>query len=394
MRIILYTGKGGVGKTSISAATAVRASEKGYKTVIVSTDMAHSLSDSFDLDIGYEPKRLRKNLWAQEINVTTELTRNWGNLQQFVVKFLKYQGFADVMAEEFSIFPGMEELFSLLKLMDYVEEKKYDLAIIDCAPTGSTIRMLSFPDILEWYMSKFFNFERKLMKAVRPVAKRVTKMPLPKDDVYKSIEDLYYRIDALKQILSDADRSSIRIVMNPEKMVIKESQRVYTYLGLFGFSVDCIVMNRIIPDGVTDSYFDGWKTQQKKHLQLAHECFSPLPILEVGLQSEEVVGVKLLKKLARDLFKERDPADVLFPGNPMEIYQEGDEHVMKLALPFISKEDAEVWVKGEEIIISIGTFRRNIILPRSLIGLDIKEAKLAGGFLTVRFDTSGKGGDS
>jgi arsenite-transporting ATPase len=394
LRIILYTGKGGVGKTSMSAATAVHISEMGYKTIVLSTDMAHSLSDSFDVDIGYGLKRIEKNLWAQEINVTKELMKNWGALQEFVIKFLKYQGFEDVMAEEFSIFPGMEELFSLLKLMDYVEEQKYDVAIIDCAPTASTIRMLSFPDILEWYMSRLFHIERKLMKAVRPVAKRVTKMPLPQDEVYSSIEELYYRIDSLKDILSDSKTSTTRIVMNPEKMVIKESQRVYTYLSLFGLSVDCIIMNRIIPDGVQDAHFKRWKTVQKKHMELAQECFSPLPIFEVGLQDTEVVGVKLLKKLARSTFGKKDPTRVFFTGKPMEISEEGDEYVIKLMLPFASKKDAEVWVKGEEIIISLGSFRRNIFLPRSLVGLAIKEAKLTGGYLKIRFTGSEEGGES
>ncbi len=393
MRIILYTGKGGVGKTSVSAATAVHLSERGYKTIVVSTDMAHSLSDSFDKEVGYDRRQIRKNLWAQEINVTRELSHNWGKLQEFVIKFLKYHGFEDVMAEEFSIFPGMEELFSLLKLMDYIDEGIYDIAIIDCAPTASTIRMLSFPDILDWYMSKLFHIERKVMKAVRPVAKRVTKMPLPQDEVYSSIEDLYHRIDRLNDVLGDPSVCSIRIVMNPEKMVIKESQRVYTYLSLFGFSVDCIIMNRIIPAGVKDDYFKRWKSVQKKHIRLARECFDPLPMFEVGLQDTEVVGERLLLKLARSMFKKKDPASVFFTGKPMEILQEKGGYVMRLMLPFASKEDAEVWIRGEEIIISVGSFRRNIVLPRVLVGLEIQKAKLNKGFLSVRFRNIGKGGD-
>lgn len=378
----------------MSAATAVRTAEMGYKTVVLSTDMAHSLSDSFDIQIGYDTRRIKKNLWAQEIDVTRELSKSWGVLQEFVVKFLKYQGFEDVMAEEFSIFPGMEELFSLLRLMDYVEEEKYDVAIIDCAPTASTIRMLSFPDILEWYMSRLFHIERKVMKAVRPVARRVTKMPLPQDEVYSSIEELYHRIDRLKHVLSDPSVSTIRIVMNPEKMVIKESQRVYTYLSLFGFSVDCIVMNRIIPEGVSDSHFDNWKLVQKRHIKLARECFDPLPIFEAGLQDTEVVGVKLLNSLAKDVFEEEDPTKIFFTDKPIEIFEDENDYLMKLMLPFVSRKDVDVWIRGEEIIISLGGFRRNIFLPRSLVGLEIKEAKLAKGLLTVRFAGGRKGGKS
>lgn len=390
MRIILYTGKGGVGKTTVSAATAVRASDLGYRTIVLSTDMAHSLSDSFDMEIGYDPKRLKKNLYAQEINVTRELSRNWSALQEFVIKFLKYQGFEDVVAEEFSVFPGMEELFSLLRLMDYVEGGKFDVAIIDCAPTASTIRMLSFPDILEWYMTKIFHIERKVMKAVRPVATRVTKVPLPTDDVFSSAERLYHKIDRLKQVLTDGRVSTIRIVMNPEKMVIKESQRVYTYLSLFGFSVDCVVMNRLIPQSVTDALFTNWKSVQKRHLTLARECFTPLPMFEAGLQETEVVGMQLLANFSHDLFKEEDPAKVFFTEKPMRIEEVERDYLMQLPLPFATKDEAQVWAKGEEIIITVGGFRRNVLLPRSLAGLEIKEAKLAKGFLTVRFTrTSG-----
>ncbi len=395
MRIILYTGKGGVGKTTMSAATAVRTAQKGYRTIVLSTDTAHSLSDSFDREIGYEPSLVTKNLWAQEIDVTKELARNWGALQQFVVKFLKYHGFEDVMAEEFSIFPGMEELFSLLRLMDHIEEGAFEVAVIDCAPTAATIRMLSFPDILEWYMSRFFQIERRVMKAVRPVAKRVTKMPLPQDDVYTAIEKLYYRIDRLKDILSDAEVSTIRIVMNPEKMVIKESQRVYTYLSLFGFSVDCIIMNRILPDDVEDAHFDRWKHVHRQHLKTAEECFSPLPIFGATLQNTEVVGLKLLAGMARDVFGRRDPTKVFFEGEPMRIQQENDEYVVELMLPFATRENADVWTRGEELIISIGGFRRNIFLPRSLVGLEIREAKLREGVLSVRFTgEAAEGGES
>jgi arsenite-transporting ATPase len=390
VRIILYTGKGGVGKTTISAATAVHVSDLGYRTIVMSTDSAHSLSDSFDIEIGDDPKRIKKNLSAQEINVTHELSRNWSVLQDFVIKFLKYQGFEDVVAEEFSVFPGMEELFSLLRLMDCVEKGGFDVAIIDCAPTASTIRMLSFPDILEWYMTKIFHIERTVMKALRPVAKRVTKMPLPPDEVFSSAEQLYHKIDRLKQILTDGRVSTIRIVMNPEKMVIKESQRVHTYLSLFGFSVDCIIMNRLLPDNVTDAHFTTWKSVQKRHLTLARECFSPLPMFVAGLQETEVVGVRLLTKFARDLFKEEDPTKVFFMEKPMRIEEVDKDYVMKLPLPFATKDEAEVWAKGEEIIVTVGGFRRSVLLPRSLAGLAIKEAKLAKGILTVRFTrTSG-----
>jgi arsenite-transporting ATPase len=244
MRIILYTGKGGVGKTTISAATAVRCAELGHKTIVMSTDPAHSLADSLDCKIGVKPKKMSENLVAEEINVHEELKKNWGRIQTYIKKFLKSRGFEDLMAEEFAVFPGMEELFSLLKLREYAENESYEVAIIDCAPTASTVRMLSVPDVIRWYMDRFFDIERRIVKTVRPIAERITKVPFPTDDVYDSVEELFHKVEGMKDILTDSKKASIRLVFNPEKMVIKESQRAYSYLNLFGFTVDAVIANR------------------------------------------------------------------------------------------------------------------------------------------------------
>jgi arsenite-transporting ATPase len=385
VRIILYTGKGGVGKTSISAATGVRSAELGYKTLILSTDTAHSLSDSFNRGIGKEPVSLGENLFAQEIDVNNELARNWTRIQEFVVKFLKTQGFEDFMAHEFSIFPGMEELFSLLVLEKYYREKSYDVAIIDCAPTGSTIRMLSFPDIIQWYMDKFFHIERKIVKAVRPVAERIAHIPLPTDDVYLSVEDLYMKVHAIKEILTEDEDSTIRLVCNPQKMVIKESQRVYTYLNLFGFCVDAVVMNRLLPAEVKDAYFGQWKKSQKKYLREATESFQPIPIYHCSLFNREIVGVKLLAEMAEDIFGEEDPTQVFFREKPMIISKENGEYVLSIRLPFTEKQEIDMWSRGDELILTIGNIRRNVFLPRSLSSLDLLGAKYSGERLLVRF---------
>jgi len=385
MRIILYTGKGGVGKTSISAATGVRSAELGYRTLILSTDTAHSLSDSFNKRIGKNHVKLIDRLYAQEIDVNNELVQNWGKIQDFVVKFLKKQGFEDFMAQEFSIFPGMEELFSLLVLQKYQEEASFDVAIIDCAPTGSTIRMLSFPDIIQWYMERFFHIERKIVKAVRPVAERIAKFPLPTDDVYSSVEELYLKVHEIKEILTGSESSTIRLVCNPEKMVIKESQRVYTYLNLFGFLVDGVVMNRIIPNEVRDSYFGQWKKSQKRYLEEANDSFQPIPIFHCSLFNREIVGVKLLAEMARDIFGEEDPTRVFFREKPMVIENRNGDYVLSLRLPFTEKKELDMWVKGDELILTIGNIKRNIFLPRSLSSLKVRGAKFEDDRLIVTF---------
>ncbi len=385
MRVILYTGKGGVGKTSIAAATGVKCAELGYRTLLISTDSAHSLSDVLNRKVGRDPVGIVRNLFAQEVDVNTELVRNWGQIQEFIVKFLKKQGFEDFMAHEFSIFPGMEELFSLLVLQGYYEGDSYDVAIVDCAPTGSTIRMLSFPDIIQWYMEKFFHIERKIIKMVRPVAERITNIPLPTDDVYLSIEDLYLKVHAIKQVLTDNESSTIRLVCNPQKMVIKESQRVYTYLSLFGFSVDAVVMNRILPDVVKDTYFGQWKRAQKRHLKTASESFHPIPIFKCSLFRSEVVGVRLLSLMAEDIFGGNDPAGVFYRESPMVITNEDGHYILSIRLPFTEKKDLDMWVKGDELILNIGKLKRNIFLPRSLSSLDIEGAGFRDGRLLVTF---------
>lgn len=392
MRIILYTGKGGVGKTSVSAATGLRSAELGYRTLVLSTDAAHSLSDSFDREIGKAPVVVAKNLHAQEIDVNHELIVNWGKIQDFLVKFLKRQGFEDFMAHEFSIFPGMEELFSLLVLERYDSSDSYDVAVIDCAPTGSTIRMLSFPDIIRWYMEKVFHIERKIVKAVRPVAERIAHIPLPTDDVYLSIEDLYLKVHDIKEILTESESSTIRLVCNPQKMVIKESQRVYTYLNLFGFSVDAVIMNRILPEEVTDSYFGQWKKAEKKHLQEATESFQPIPIFPCNLFNREIVGLKLLSTMAKDIFGDEDPTKVFFREKPMAIAKQNGDYVLSLKLPFAEKKDLDIWVKGDELILTIGNFKRNIFLPRSLSSLKVRGARFQDEHLMVTFGKEGASG--
>ncbi len=385
MRIILYTGKGGVGKTTISAATAVRCAELGHKTIVMSTDPAHSLADSLDCKIGVKPKRMNENLMAEEINVHEELKKNWGRIQTYIKKFLKSRGFEDLMAEEFAVFPGMEELFSLLKLRDYAEHEAYEVAIIDCAPTASTVRMLSVPDVIRWYMDRFFDIERRIVKTVRPIAERITKVPFPTDDVYDSVEDLFHKVEGMKGILTDSKKASIRLVFNPEKMVIKESQRAYSYLNLFGFTVDAVIANRIYPDEIDDAYFDRWRTAQTKYLEQAKAVFEPLPIFAGKLFDREMVGLKLLHALADNIFGDTDPAQVFYSEPPIKIKQVDGRYKMSIHLPGTQKKDLNIWFAGEELIVEVGSYRRNILLPRSLAQTEIVEAKFEGDDLNIIF---------
>jgi arsenite-transporting ATPase len=393
MRIILYTGKGGVGKTSVSAATALLAAKQGQRTLVMSTDAAHSLADCFGVRLGSEATPIVENLDAQEVDVNRELALNWGKIRDFIVKFLKKQGFEHVMAEEFAIFPGMEELFSLLRLKGHVEEKAYDTYILDCAPTGSTIRMLSFPDFLGWYMERFFHIERRIVKTIRPVAERITKVPLPDDDVFMNVEELYLKIEGMREILTDPQTSSVRIVCNAEKMVIKESQRAYTYLNLFGFPVDCVVVNRLLPEDVTDPYMSRWKALQKGYLAETEELFHDLPILTGRLFDREMVGLEQLEKLGRDVFGRKNPTAVLTKRRPIVLGQEDGQRFIRIFLPHCDPKELDMWIKGEELVIQAGSFKRHILLPRAYAGRELTEAEYTDKHLTVHFGGDEHGGE-
>ena len=392
MRIILYTGKGGVGKTSISAATAIKCAQLGHQTLVLSTDSAHSLGDSLEMEIGNGVAKVADNLYAEEINVNYELKVNWGKIQSFITEFLHRRGFDDFIAEEFAIFPGMEELFSILKLKEYEEQGRFDVAIIDCAPTGSTARMLSFPDIIEWYMERFFHLQRKIVKAIRPIAERIAKVPLPSDEVYFSLEELYQKIDGMKEILTNPEYSSVRIVFNPEKMVIKESQRILTYLNLFNFPVDAAIANRLIPDAVDNSFFSQWKDIETQYMRLAEESFNPLPIFKVHLFHREMVGREMLQQMADEIFEDKDPSTIFFKKRSMTVQKVNNDYLLTIPLPHSDKKDLDLWVRGDELIITMKNYRRNLLLPRTISALPLKEARFEGDELKIIFggDEHGK----
>jgi arsenite-transporting ATPase len=385
VRIVLFTGKGGVGKTTIAAATAVRCSELGYNTLVISTDMAHSLGDSLDREIGEDVVEVQKNLSGQEIDVNNEIRKNWEPIYRFFREFLGYHGFDHIIADEMAIFPGMEEVFSLLELRTHFVEKRYDVIVVDCAPTGDTARLLALPDMVKWYMEKIFHIERTVMKAVRPMAKRFVDMPLPTDEVFDSVEGLYKNLILMKELLSDPKTTSIRMVFNPEKMVIKEAQRAYTYLCLFGFTVDAFIGNRLLPEGIESPFHRKWKDLQSAYMEEAVASFQPVPIYKAYLKEQEIYGIQLLSEMAKEIYDGEDPSQIFFKEKPMEIVRKAEGYELRLKLPFATKETLEVWVRGDELTVTYRNYKRNILLPKSLASLDLKEAKFKGPLLVLQF---------
>ena len=387
MRIILYTGKGGVGKTSISAATALRCADLGYRTIVLSTDAAHSLADSFDMPIGPEPTELTPNLWGQEIDVLYQMDKYWGNVQRYMSTVFAWRGLDEIIAEELTVFPGMEELASLLQIVHLHDDCDYDVVIVDCAPTGATLQLLSFPEIARWYMDKIFPIERKAIQLTRPLLRAVMDIPIPDDELFDTVADLILSLDRMHALLVDPQKSSVRLVLNPEKMVIKEAQRAFTYLNLYNYATDLVVSNRIIPSAVQDGYFSAWKEIQKKYGQMVEEAFAPLPILAVPLFDQEVVGLKMLRRMAESIYGDGDPTQVYFVGQAQRVEKNDRGYTLTIPLPFVSKEEVQLTRSTfDELVIHIGNHKRNLLLPRVLSGLEVVGAKHEGDELVVRFE--------
>ncbi len=399
MRIIFFAGKGGVGKTSVAAATGIKTAEIGHKTVIISLDVAHSLSDIFDLDRGLldhnrgKPVEVRSNLWIQELDIVEEIEGNWGEIFQYISTLLHATGIDEVLSEELSILPGMEELSLLLYLNQYVQEKTYDVIILDCAPTGESLRFISIPTALEWYIKKIFKIQRTVAKLVGPVAKRVYDIPLPDDDYFAAIEYLFQRLQGVDNILTDQEVTSVRLVTNPEKIVLKETQRAFMYFCLHKMNIDGIIMNRILPGDVKDSYFEDWKESQRQYMELANQYFSPIPIFSVELFKGEIVGYNRLKILSEQVYKGRNPVDRFFNEVPYHLTKDNGIYRIIIKLPFIQKENVEINKISDELIIRVGGVRRHILLPRQVAASGSIQAKYEDPYLKIFFkgDDHGKG---
>jgi arsenite-transporting ATPase len=384
-RIILYTGKGGVGKTTVAAATALRAAELGYRTVVLSTDPAHSLADAFGTPLAPEPVPVASNLWGQETDVYYNLRRWWGTVHNWLRALLLWQGVDEMEADEVAAVPGMEELANLLWVNHHHESGDYDVVVVDCAPTGETLRLLSFPDSARWWIDKLLPLQRRLSQVLRPVMRPLTSMPVPEQEVFDAVEDLVRQLAQLHAVLSDQGLSSVRLVVNPEKMVIRETQRTFTYLNLYGYVTDAIVCNRVLPASVGDGYFARWKEAQAGYVHFIDEAFAPLPVLSIPLLRDEVTGLEALREMAGHLFGDDDPTRIYYPTVAHEVRAEDGGFVLSLGAPFATREEVSLAQRGDELSVQVGAHRRNILLPRVLSGLRATSARMDGGRLNVYF---------
>ncbi|MBE9128899.1 MULTISPECIES: TRC40/GET3/ArsA family transport-energizing ATPase [unclassified Coleofasciculus] len=394
MRVILMTGKGGVGKTSVAAATGLRCAELGYKTLVLSTDPAHSLADSFDLELSHEPRLVRPNLWGAELDALMELEGNWGAVKRYITQVLQARGLDGVQAEELAILPGMDEIFGLVRMKRHYDEGEYDVLIIDSAPTGTALRLLSLPEVSGWYMRRFYKPLQKMSVALRPLVeplfRPIAGFSLPDNEVMDAPYEFYEQIEALEKVLTDNKQTSVRLVTNPEKMVIKESLRAHAYLSLYNVATDLVVANRIIPDQVTDPFFQRWKENQQQYRHEIHENFHPLPVKEVPLYSEEMCGLEALERLKETLYSEEDPTQVYYQENTIRVVQNQSEYSLELYLPGVPKDNIQLSKTGDELNVRIGNHRRNLVLPQALAALQPAGAKMEEDYLKIRFADTAK----
>jgi arsenite/tail-anchored protein-transporting ATPase len=385
LRTILYTGKGGVGKTSVAAATALKASLAGKKVLVMSTDPAHSLADVFDTEIGQETKEITPGLWAQEMDHTSMIEENWSEIQGYMTTLFEWQGADTLAAEELAMLPGMDELFGLLMVRRHNQEGRYDALILDAAPTGETLKLLSLPDHMNWYVEKIFPIQRRAAKLVRPFASRAKSLPpLPEDSVFAAGQRFYEAIASVEEILTDRESASVRLVLNAEKMVIAEARRAYTYLNLYDYGVDALVVNRLLPKSVSDPYFARWHDAQARHMRTIKESFDPIPILTARLFDREMFGLEALSALADDVFEDAEPLEVLFRGATHDIVKNGGGYDVVFHLPLAQKRNVDLSKKGAELLVKVGNYRRSILLPDALARLPAAGASFEGGALKVR----------
>jgi arsenite-transporting ATPase len=383
--MILYTGKGGVGKTSVAACTARRCAAAGLETLILSTDPAHSLSDSLGAELGGQPTQVSDRLWGQEVKAQEEMERHWSGVQEWLAELFMERGVDRISAEELTVPPGMDELFSLLRLQAHNESGRFDAIIVDCAPTGETLRLLSFPDVARWWIDKVFPYEKQILAAARPIARSLLDISLPSHAVFADMERLSQNLIAMNEILRDRRRCTIRLVMNPDKMVIGEAMRTFTYLNLYGYLTDAVIVNRLFPAGVGD-YFAAWRGVQEEHVELVHSAFAPVPVLTAPYFEREVVGAEMLDRMAEHLFDGLDPAAVLHDAITQELELDTGGARLKLALPFASKGDISLKKIGLELIVGVDGQKRTIMLPSAMAAFSPTGATFEDGALEVTFD--------
>ncbi len=397
MRILLFSGKGGVGKTSLAAATGVRLAELGHRTLVVSVDPAHSLGDSFDIggDLFHgrtaDPFTISERLEIQEVNIQREIKRHWQEISAYVISVLRTTGISNVQAEELAILPGMEELSAMMYVNQYRRDRRYDVVVLDCAPTAESLRFVSMPTTLDWYMKHIFPFHRSVLKAVRPIANRVSPVELPSDSYFGNVQDLFLKLEGIPEMLEDANVTSVRLVTNAEQMVLRETQRAYVYFSLHGLTVDSVIVNRLLPDTVNDEFFREWRDSQSRVVHEMDEYFAPVQVKRVPLFTREVMGRERLTELARILYPEGDdPVAVHHAERPYTFEKIADDHYqVRLSVPFAVKGEIGLFKKGDELVVEIGSLRRHIGLPTTMSALSPVRAKLDNKVLMVDLKEAG-----
>jgi arsenite-transporting ATPase len=389
MRILLFTGKGGVGKTTVAAATALRAAQSGLRTLVCSTDPAHSLSDAFDTPLGNAPCPVpgvgSGTLRAQQLDARARLEESWAEVREYMTSLFDWAGADTVEAEELAVIPGLDEVFALADIRAHAQSDDYDLVVVDCAPTAETVRLLSLPDVLGWYMQRVFPAHRQATRAARPLLSRLVTIPIAGDHVFNAVRRFYDRLDGVRDLLTDGSVTSARLVVNAEGLVVAEARRTFTYLSLFGYHVDAVIANRLLPAAITDPWFASWKATQRRHLESIRDAFSPVPVLEAGLAGDEVIGVERLAELATEIYGATDPAARLSRVDPFRVESVGDALVLSMQVPFVDRSDIELGRSNGELLVAVGSHRRAVVLPESLARREVSGARMTDGRLEVEF---------
>jgi len=384
-RILLYTGKGGVGKTSIAAATALLCADRGLRTMVLSTDIAHSLADAFDVPLGPEPTRIVENLDGQEPDVYFNIARYWRTIQQYVGELFAWRGLDEVMAEEMTVLPGMDELGNLLWIADHVESGKYDVIVVDAAPTGETLRLLSMPDASRWWIERIAPIGRRMSRLGRPMLEKVLGLPIPREEVFAAAERLLDRLSDVHRLLSDPDRTSVRITLGLDKLSVAEARRSFTYFHLFGYPSDLVICNRVLPPDA-GPFFEQLRQAQQRYLPIVEQEFGPVPVRTVPQFAHEMVGAARLREIGVALFGDGDPTAVHYRGEPYRVHRENGAYVLEVQLPFTSREELQLTRRTDELVLEVGGWRRTLMLPRALIEAPTRSAKMDDGTLRIEFE--------